>query len=84
MHPSLAGYLLRIIADRPDKRTAPYRYTDSLDSNWLIDEHPSRPGIAFATAGSGHAYKAHTLISITDIARADLGAVLPGHRQSSR
>lgn len=33
------------------------RYTDSPDSDWIIDVHPSDPGLVLATAGSGHAYK---------------------------
>ncbi|KAI0079301.1 FAD dependent oxidoreductase [Panus rudis PR-1116 ss-1] len=32
-------------------------YTDSPDDDWLIGYHPNDPAIAFATAGSGHAYK---------------------------
>ena len=33
------------------------RYTDSPDSDWMIDIHPEDPGLALATSGSGHGYK---------------------------
>ena len=69
----------------PIKPTIDYRYTDSLDSNWLIDEHPSRPGVVFATSGSGHAYKARTMCIVSSfITLIDTHTVLPGHRKSSR
>jgi len=32
-------------------------YTDTPDSDWLIDFHPDHPSVLFATGGSGHAYK---------------------------
>lgn len=33
------------------------RYTDSPDSDWIIDIHPTDTGLALATAGSGHGFK---------------------------
>ena len=32
-------------------------YTDTPDSNWLIDWHPEMQGLLLATAGCGHAFK---------------------------
>lgn len=32
-------------------------YTDTPDSNWLIDWHPEMDGLLLATAGCGHAFK---------------------------
>lgn len=32
-------------------------YSDSPDSHWVIDYHPSLPSLLIASGGSGHAYK---------------------------
>lgn len=45
------------LAGKPFSSTRLCWYTDSPDSDWIIDVHPSDPGLVLATAGSGHAYK---------------------------
>ena len=39
------------------------RYTDSPDSNWIIDIHPDDRGLALVTAGSGHGFKVSSLVA---------------------
>ena len=41
--------------------TMTHRYTDSPDSNWIIDVHPEDPALALVTAGSGHGFKVSCL-----------------------
>jgi glycine/D-amino acid oxidase-like deaminating enzyme len=43
-------------------------YTDTPDSNWLIDWHPEMDGLLLATAGCGHAFK----VSLSAANRNDL------------
>ncbi|EJD08077.1 FAD dependent oxidoreductase [Fomitiporia mediterranea MF3/22] len=45
------------LAEKPFHSTRLCWYTDSPDSNWIIDVHPADPGLAFVTAGSGHGFK---------------------------
>ncbi|KAH8115300.1 FAD dependent oxidoreductase [Phellopilus nigrolimitatus] len=45
------------LAKKPFRSTRLCWYTDSPDSDWVIDVHPTDPGLAFATSGSGHGYK---------------------------
>ncbi|KAI0317136.1 FAD dependent oxidoreductase [Amylostereum chailletii] len=45
------------LADKPFTSTRVCWYTDSPDSDWVVGRHPSYPGLALATAGSGHAFK---------------------------
>jgi len=45
------------LADKPFETTRLCWYTDSPDTDWIIDVHPDDPGLALATAGSGHGYK---------------------------
>jgi len=45
------------LAEKPVSSTRLCWYTDSPDSDWIIDVHPSDSGLVLATAGSGHAYK---------------------------
>lgn len=45
------------LADRPFSKTRICWYTDTPNSDWLIDHHPKYNGLFVATGGSGHAYK---------------------------
>ncbi|PBK82863.1 FAD dependent oxidoreductase [Armillaria gallica] len=46
------------LANKPLLRTRLCWYTDTQDGDWVIDSHPKDSALIFATAGSGHAYKA--------------------------
>ncbi|KAK3710835.1 hypothetical protein LTR37_010059 [Vermiconidia calcicola] len=52
----LARYLPDL-ADRPFTHTRICWYTDTPNSDWLIDYHPKYKGLFVTTGGSGHAYK---------------------------
>jgi sarcosine oxidase/L-pipecolate oxidase len=39
----------------------PRRYNDTIDSNFMVDYHPTRPKIVLHTGGSGHAFKVRRL-----------------------
>ncbi|KAI5121451.1 hypothetical protein M0805_009559 [Coniferiporia weirii] len=45
------------LANKPFNYTRLCWYTDSPDSDWIIDVHPADPGLALVTSGSGHGYK---------------------------
>ncbi|KAL5504668.1 hypothetical protein ACEPAH_7331 [Sanghuangporus vaninii] len=45
------------LGEKPFSSTRLCWYTDSPDSNWIIDVHPADPGLALVTAGSGHGFK---------------------------
>ncbi|GJJ08115.1 hypothetical protein Clacol_002323 [Clathrus columnatus] len=45
------------LATRPFSGTRICWYTDTPDSNWLIDFHPEYPSVVLATGGSSHAFK---------------------------
>ncbi|MFN0152643.1 MAG: NAD(P)/FAD-dependent oxidoreductase [bacterium] len=45
------------LADAPIASTRVCLYSDSWDGDFYIDHDPDRPGLLFATGGSGHAFK---------------------------
>ncbi|TDL23039.1 FAD dependent oxidoreductase [Rickenella mellea] len=45
------------LAKKPFSSTRMCWYTDSPDSDWIIDVHPTDPSLVIATSGSGHGYK---------------------------
>ncbi|THH03815.1 hypothetical protein EW145_g5985 [Phellinidium pouzarii] len=45
------------LAEKPFLYTRLCWYTDSPDSDWIIDIHPDDSGLALVTSGSGHGYK---------------------------
>ncbi|KAF8342678.1 FAD dependent oxidoreductase-domain-containing protein [Cantharellus anzutake] len=49
--------ILPELGAKPFKGTRLCWYTDTPDANWIIDWHPKRKGLMFATGGSGHGYK---------------------------
>ncbi|KAL5483192.1 hypothetical protein ACEPAI_8421 [Sanghuangporus weigelae] len=51
------GKVFPELGEKPFNSTRLCWYTDSPDSNWIIDVHPADPGLALVTAGSGHGFK---------------------------
>lgn len=51
------GRVLPGLAARPFSSTRMCWYTETSDSHFLIDRHPTRPELVLATGGSGHAFK---------------------------
>ncbi|MAT53731.1 MAG: sarcosine oxidase [Saprospirales bacterium] len=45
------------LTDVPVAATRVCRYCDSIDSDFLIDLHPNRPGLMVMSGGSGHGFK---------------------------
>ena len=45
------------LVDVPVAATRVCRYCDSVDSDFLIDLHPDRPGLMVMSGGSGHGFK---------------------------
>lgn len=45
------------LMDVPVAATRVCRYCDSIDSDFLIDLHPNRPGLMVMSGGSGHGFK---------------------------
>ncbi|PNS17120.1 hypothetical protein CAC42_7174 [Sphaceloma murrayae] len=57
---SLRAFLARTfpsLASRPFTKTRICWYLDTPSSDWLVDYHPSYPGLFVAAGGSGHAFK---------------------------
>jgi sarcosine oxidase / L-pipecolate oxidase len=48
---------LATLADAPLASSRTCLYCDSWDGNFYIDYDPERPGLVYATGGSGHAFK---------------------------
>jgi len=46
----------------PVVRTRVCLYCDTFDGDFLIDQHPARPGLVVAAGGSGHAFKFATIL----------------------
>lgn len=45
------------LSDVPVVATRVCRYCDSIDSDFIIDLHPGRPGLMVVSGGSGHGFK---------------------------
>ncbi|TFK20780.1 FAD dependent oxidoreductase [Coprinopsis marcescibilis] len=59
-HDRLKRHLAQVYPEISEKEFTGTRmcwYNDSKDGDWVISKHPDIEGVAFATAGSGHAYK---------------------------
>ncbi len=49
-------------ADAPPARAATCFYTNTPDQHYLIDRHPAHPQVVFASACSGHGFKASNAV----------------------
>jgi sarcosine oxidase len=49
-------------ADGPLRRSSVCLYTNTPDEEFVIDRHPAAPGVAFASACSGHGFKFAPLV----------------------
>ncbi len=50
------------VADGPLTTSRVCLYTNTLDDRFIVDRHPAAPGVAFASACSGHGFKFAPLI----------------------
>ncbi|KAF4550898.1 FAD dependent oxidoreductase-like protein 2 [Elsinoe fawcettii] len=57
------------LASRPFTSARICWYLDTPSSNWIVDHHPSYPGLFIATGGSGHAFKFAPVLGEKVIAR---------------
>ena len=57
----------RLAAEKDFVMTRLCWYTDTPDSNWLIDWHPEMQGLLLATAGCGHAFKVSRGVAVSPI-----------------
>ena len=73
-------------ANGPLKDSAICLYTNTPDGDFLIDTHPAAPGVAFASACSGHGFKFAPVIgeALADLALTGRSSLPIEHFRASR